>query len=444
MSGPVRPPVAVLLYLSALSCADPAPPSRHSATREGGTLTGPRAPRADASAVARASASDAAVDGSARAPSGPPAAAEGAAARDGGSAPDAALAVKCRPASAPSWPAVAWIGEAPAVAFYDGDRTRLARVPEGDSRELARIAVMLTSGAEMAAPGLGGGRDGGLLATIEGPLPRHRLLVRAVDASLGVQGPERPVAESVDSRYGPAVLRFGDGWLVGWIDASGDVGRALVRRLAHDGAPVAEAGVLSEQPTGAAALVLSAAEDRALAAWIDPHLGFSPLTIAWSDPEGRFGPPRIVTTTGSIDRSAMVGAAAGPASSGLLVWGHTGGLGQDFLSQTLLPRGDEPARPRPLNRIDAYASLRAAALARPDGWGVAWDAPTTTGRAPPTAVKLQWLDEAGAAAGEPADLGPGGGVTASTNAGGALALAFRRGMSVCVAREDGSPAALPR
>jgi hypothetical protein len=352
-----------------------------------------------------------------------------------------ALHTVCRPASAPSWPAVAWIGDAPAVAFYDGDRTRLARVPDGETRDLARIAVMLAGGAMMTAPGLAGGHDGGLLATIEGPVPAHRLLVRGVGAALDAEGPARVIAESVDSRYGPAVLAFGDGWLVGWIDASGEVGRALVRRLARDGTPVVGAQVLSERPTGAASVALSAHEGRALAAWIDPHLGFSPLAIAWSDPEGQFGPPQIVTTTGSVDRSAMVHVAAGPASSGLLVWGHVGGLGQDFLSQTLLPRGDEHARPQPLNRVDAYASLRAVALARPDGWGIAWDVPTTTGRAPPTAMKLQWLDRAGAASGDAVDLGPGGGVTAATGARGELALAFRRGMSVCVAR---SSAASPR
>lgn len=286
----------------------------------------------------------------------------------------------------------------------------------------------------LAPPGLAGGQGVGALGTIEGPVPSHRVLVRVVDATLGAEGPERAIAESADSRYGPAVVAFGDGWLVGWIDASGEVGRALVRRLARDGAPVADAQVLSEQPTGAAAIALSVSEDRALAAWIDPHLGFSPLAIAWSDPEGRFGPPRIVTTTGSIDRSAMVDVAAGPASSGLLVWGHVGGLGQDFLTRTLLPRAEEPARPVSLNRVDAYASLRAAAMSRPDGWGVAWDAPTTTGRAPPTAVKVQWLDAAGAAAGAALDLGPGGGVVAAASPRGEWALAFRRGMSVCVAR----------
>ena len=75
---------------------------------------------------------------------------------------------------------------------------------------------------------------------------------------------------------------------------------------------------------------------------------------------------------------------------------------------------------------------RASALWCGDGWALAWDAPTTTGRAPPTVVRLQRLASDGAPRGEPIDVGPGFGVMAAS-AGSRLALAFVRGLSVCTA-----------
>ena len=41
------------------------------------------------------------------------------------------------------------------------------------------------------------------------------------------------------------------------VDASGEVGRALVRVLARDGTPLADAQVLSEIPTGAASVMFT-------------------------------------------------------------------------------------------------------------------------------------------------------------------------------------------
>ena len=341
--------------------------------------------------------------------------------------------VACRPASVPSWPALAWVGAQPALAYYDGEHTLLARVSEGAALDLARPGVSaLVGAAPLAPPGLASNRAGTLLATIEGAGPSPRLVVRRVAADLASAGSPREIASSVDARYGPALIALRDGWLIGWIDGAGEVGRALVRRLAPDGAPQGDAQVLSEPPTGAGGLALATFGERVLAAWIDPHLGFSPVSISWADPPGPFAAPRIVTTTGSVNRAAFVAAAAGPGDAGLVVWGHVGALGQDWLSRmTVTAEGDGP-RPQPVSRVDAYVTMRASALRRGDRWALAWDAPTTTGRAPPTVVRLQWLGDDGSPRGEPIDVGPGFGVTAA-NTGPHLALAFVRGLSVCTA-----------
>jgi hypothetical protein len=332
----------------------------------------------------------------------------------------------CRAAANPSFPAIAAWGEKSVVAYYDGPRVVVA----GGSAALEAERPMPVGEVPTAGPALAAGPDGAVLLTVVAAGAGYRLDSRHVAADLSELGRAVPLAPGVDARYTPALVAAGDGFLVGWIDVSSGVGRAMAGRLRADGRPAAAPQGLSPEASNAGAIALSKGPSGVVAAWIDPRLGFSPLYVSAGGTRGEFGPAEVALTTGSVSSTPFVAVAGGEDGDALLAWGHMGPLGQDYLSRALRHPGAPPPPPTPLSRADAYATLHAALLREGNGWVALWDEPTGTGRRPPTAVRLQRLDRSGAPRGGATTLAPGGGVAAIRD-GDSIRVAVRRGSSIC-------------
>lgn len=345
-------------------------------------------------------------------------------------APSVSIEGGCRPANAPSFPSIAAVTGEAVVAFYDGAFTVVAPASGEGGSQIPRSSAQ--SAAPSAGPALAWGRDGSLLLTVEPGASGdgHRIVARRLARDLSPTGPPLEVAAAADPRYAPALVSFARRWVMGWIDTSTGSGRAVVRVLEPDGRATEPQHLLSPEASTAGGLALSSGPAGILAAWIDPRLGFSPIYAARGSPGGLFDDAVTVLPTGSVAGVPFVTVAAGPGDEGLIVWAHMGPLGQDYLSRAFFRVGGPSPRSAPLCRVDAYTTLRAAALRLADGWAILWDEPTTTGRWPPTVVRWQRIDQESAT--DPQTIGPGQGV-AATLVGDRPVAAFRRGTSICVA-----------